>query len=217
MRTARILMGAPLAVKGERGHTTPAPRRTQAERRAATRRALLDAARELFAEKGFAATGREEIAEAAGVTRGALYHHFSSKGDVFRAVFEELEAETMAKVMVAAVKESDPLESMVQGAMAYLDAALDPAVQRVILIDGPSVLGWEVQKEISDAHGLGLVREALEGLMAAGVIEEQPVEPLAHVLMAALHEAALLVARADRPRRARAEVGQTVRAIISRL
>jgi AcrR family transcriptional regulator len=192
-------------------------RRTQAERSATTRGALLRAARELFAQKGYAATGREEIVEAAGVTRGALYHHFANKEDVFRAVFEELEAETMAKVVEAAMGSPDPMSSMQLGAMAYLDAALDPAVQRVVLIDGPSVLGWETQKEISDAHGLGLVREALGNLMAAGLIAEQPVEPLAHVLMAALHEAALFVARAKKPKAARAEVGKTVAAIISRL
>jgi AcrR family transcriptional regulator len=211
-----------MPVKGEPGHSresraTGAARRTQAERRATTRAALLRAARDLFAAKGYAATGREEIAEAAGVTRGALYHHFASKGDVFRAVFEELEAETMAKVVEAAVGSSDPMTSMQLGAMAYLDAALDPAVQRVVLIDGPSVLGWELQKEIADAHGLGLVREALDNLMKAGVIESQPVEPLAHVLMAALHEAALYVARASKPKAARAQVGRTIETILAGL
>jgi AcrR family transcriptional regulator len=211
-----------MAVKGDPGHSAAGhaaegTRRTQAERRATTRAALLRSARDLFAAKGYAATGREEIAEAAGVTRGALYHHFASKAEVFRAVFEELEGETMGKVMEAAVGSTDPMASMQLGAMAYLDAALDPAVQRVVLIDGPSVLGWELQKEIANAHGLGLVREALTNLMAAGIIDQQPVEPLAHVLMAALHEAALLVARADDPTAARDEVGQTVSAILARL
>jgi AcrR family transcriptional regulator len=205
-----------MAVNSGSGHNRPA-RRTQAERSAATRGALLRAARELFARKGYAATGREEIVDAAGVTRGALYHHFANKADVFRAVFEELEAETMAKVVEAAVTTPDPMRSMQRGAMAFLDAALDPAVQRVVLIDGPSVLGWEVQKEISDAHGLGLVREALDNLMQAGLIAQQPVEPLAHVLMAALHEAALLVARAADPEATRATVGTTVERIIAGL
>jgi AcrR family transcriptional regulator len=197
--------------------TKPEPRRTQAERTAATRGALLAAARGLFAEKGYAATGGEEIVEAAGVTRGAMYHHFANKAEVFRAVFEELEAETMARIVEAAMGSEEPLASMQLGAMAYLDAALDPAVQRVVLLDGPSVLGWELQKEISDAHGLGLVREALNNLMGGGLIAQQPVEPLAHVLMAALHEAALYVARAKSKRTARAEVGQTVAAIIAAL
>lgn len=197
--------------------TRPAVRRTQAERTTATRAALLRSARGLFAEKGFAATGGEEIAEAAGVTRGAMYHHFATKHDVFRSVFEELEAETMAKVVEAAMGSDEPLASMQRGAMAYLDAALDPAVQQVVLLDGPSVLGWELQKEISEAHGLGLVREALENLMAAKLIERQPVEPLAHVLMAALHEAALYVARAKQKRAARAQVGHTIASIIGAL
>ena len=205
-----------MAVNSGSGHNRPA-RRTQAERTAATRGALLRAARELFARKGYAATGREEIVDAAGVTRGALYHHFANKEGVFRAVFEELEAETMAKVVEAAVTTPDPMRSMQRGALAFLDAALDPAVQRVVLIDGPSVLGWEVQKEISDAHGLGLVREALDNLMQAGLIAKQPVEPLAHVLMAALHEASLLVARSADPKKTRAAVGTTVERIIAGL
>lgn len=197
--------------------TKPAVRRTQAERTTATRSALLRSARSLFADKGFAATNGEEIAEAAGVTRGAMYHHFATKHHVFRAVFEELEAETMEKVVQAAMGSDDPLASMQRGAMAYLDAALDPAVQQVVLLDGPSVLGWEQQKEISDAHGLGLVREALESLMAAKLIEPQPVEPLAHVLMAALHEAALYVARANDKLAARTQVGRTIASIIAAL
>lgn len=203
-----------MAVNRDVGHRT---RRTQAERSAATRRALLDAARKLFAEKGYLATGREEIVEAAGVTRGAMYHHFAGKEDLFRAVYEELEQEIVGRVSAAAVKHADPVERLAVGSQAYLDAAMDPAVQRVILLDGPSVLDWTTREEIAEVCGLGLIREVLRQAMDAGRIERRPVEPLAHVLMAGLHEAALYLARSDKPRVARKEVGAVVERILAGL
>lgn len=203
-----------MAVNREVGHRE---RRTQAERSAATRAALLTAARKLFGEKGYAATGREEIVELAGVTRGALYHHFANKEDVFRAVYEELEQEIMARVAAAAVKVHDPMEQLAVGSQAYLDAALDPVVQQVMLLDCPSVLGWEVRQEIAETYGLGLIREVLRSAMDAGHIEQRPVEPLAHVLLAGLHEAALFVARSAQPRKARREVGDVVERILEGL
>ena len=203
-----------MAVNREVGHRS---RRTQAERSAATRGALLAAARRLFGEKGYLATGREEIVEAAGVTRGAMYHHFAGKEDLFRAVYEELEHEILATVSAAAVKFGDPLEQLVVGSQAYLDAAMDAAVQRVILLDGPSVLDWTTREEIAETCGLGLIREVLRQAMAAGRLEKRPVEPLAHVLMAGLHEAALYLARSDKPRTARKEVGEVVRRMLEAL
>lgn len=202
---------------GDTGHTGPT-RRTQAERSATTRAALVDAARRLFAEKGYAATGREEIVDAAGVTRGALYHHFANKEDVFRAVYEQLEKEIVEAVAIAALTTKDPLEQLRRGSQAYLDVALDdPAVQRVVLIDAPSVLGWEARREIAEQYGLGMIREALRAVMEAGVVERQPVEPLAHVLLAALHEAALFIATADDKRRARKDVGRTLERLLTAL
>lgn len=201
---------------GDIGHSQG--RRSQADRSAATRGALLAAARELFATKGFAATGREEIVEAAGVTRGALYHHFANKEDVFRSVFVELETEVGAKVAAAAgAAGDDPMAQFRDGARAFLDAALDPAVQQVVLIDAPSVLGWEERAALSETYGLGLVRDGLRALMDAGAIDPQPVDPLAHVLLAALHEAALFVARASDHDRARAEVGTIVDRLVDNL
>jgi AcrR family transcriptional regulator len=203
------------------GHTDagarPGPRRTQAERSASTRAALLGAARRLFAEHGFAATGREEIVDAAGVTRGALYHHFDGKEDLFRAVYEQLEIEIVDAVVRAASRSPDPMAQLRLGTKAYLEAAGDPAVQRVMLIDAPSVLGYETRRRIAEAHGLGLVREVLRAAMAAGAVKRQPVEPLAHLLLAALHEAALFVAQASDQRRARREVGETVDTLLAGL
>jgi AcrR family transcriptional regulator len=198
-----------VAVKSERPERQ---RRSQAERSAATRGALVRAARELFARDGYAATGREAIVERAGVTRGAMYHHFADKEALFRAVFEEIEAEVMAKAAEAAmtVSPDDPLGQLRAGSLAYLDIALDPAVQRVCLLDAPSVLSPAVRQEVLDASAVGLVREVLKAAMDTGALAAQPLEPLTHVLLAALHEAALYVARAEDHAAARAEVGTTI-------
>jgi AcrR family transcriptional regulator len=193
--------------------------RTQAERTASTRRALLDAGRALFAANGYADTPREEIVERAGVTRGALHHHFGRKQDLFQAVFEDLEEDIGARVMEAAVRAApdDPMAQLRLGCQAFLDAALDPAVQRIVLLDAPSVLGWEGWREVEARHGLGMVTEAIRAVMAAGQIDEQPVEPLAHIVLAALNEAALLVAGADDPKATRITVGQMLDRLLSRL
>lgn len=193
-------------------------RRTQAERSATTRAALLRAARELFAANGFVATNREQIAERAGVTRGALYHHFGSKERLFRDVVEELEREIGERVMLAAAAAgNDAAEELRLGCMAFLDACLDPAVQRIVLIEAPVVLGWDQWREIDEKHGLMLVTTALQSVVDSGQMAPVAVEPLAHLLMGALNEAALLVATATKPRVARAEVGRTVQLVLDRL
>ena len=179
---------------------------TKAEQADATRTALSAAARQLFTERGYAATTTTEIVERAGVTRGALYHHFAAKDELFRAVFEQLEGEVTKHVAEEALTSPDPLEQLRRGTRAYLDACIDPAVQRVVLLDGPSVLGWETWQEIEQRYGYGLVVAGVEAAMAAGLIASQPVEALAHVLFGALTEAGMVVARADDPRASRTEM-----------
>jgi AcrR family transcriptional regulator len=179
---------------------------TKAEQADATRSALSAAARQLFTERGYAATSTTEIVERAGVTRGALYHHFAAKDELFRAVFEQLEGEVTRRVAEEALTSADPLEQLRRGTRAYLDACIDPAVQRVVLLDGPSVLGWETWQEIEQRYGYGLVVAGVEAAIGAGLISAQPVEPLAHVLFGALTEAGMVVARADEPRRARVDM-----------
>ena len=173
------------------------PRRS--EQADATRTALIAVARALFTERGYAATSTTEIVERAGVTRGALYHHFPAKDDVFRAVFEQLEDEVTKQVASAALSGTDPFEQFRLGSRAYLDACLDPAVQRVVLVEGPSVLGWERWQEVEQRYGYGIVVAGVEAAMAAGLIETQPVAPLAHVLFGALTEAGIVVARSEDP------------------
>jgi AcrR family transcriptional regulator len=185
-----------------------APRSRKAEQSEATRAALMAAARELFALRGYADVGTEEIVRAAGVTRGALYHHFSGKLDLFAAVYEELERELVEGVARSAeLQTSDPLEVLRIGAQAFLDACEDPAVERIALLDAPAVLGWERWREIGMRYGLGVVQATLQAAIDAGVIEQQPAEPLAHMILGAIDEGAMLVARADDRGETRAAVG----------
>jgi AcrR family transcriptional regulator len=194
-------------------------KRTQAERSESTRDALIEAARALFAERGYAAVGTEEIVRAAGVTRGALYHHFGGKRDLFEAVYERVESELAQRIATEALAAdaTSPLEAMRAGAEMFLRAATEPEAQRIALLDGPAVLGWDRWREIAAEHGLGLIEATLQAAVEAGAIHEQPVRPLAHVLMGALDEAAMLVARADDPERMRAEVGHTLDSLLAAL
>ena len=178
----------------------------KAEQSDATRSSLLRVARELFTEQGYAATSTTEIADRAGVTRGALYHHFAAKDDLFRAVFEELEAEVADHVAREALVGADPLEQLRLGSRAFLDACVDPAVQRIVLLEGPGVLGWETWQEIEERYGYGLVAGGVEAVIAAGLVDAQPVSPLAHVLFGALSQAGLMVARADDAGSARSDM-----------
>jgi AcrR family transcriptional regulator len=163
----------------------------------ATREALIEAALELFTERGYAAVGTEEIVARAKVTRGALYHHFEDKRDLFRAVFQRVEGGLMERIGARMKAASDPWELMVNGMRSFLDACEEPAVKQVALTDAPSVLGWQEWREI-------------DGAVAAGVLRPIAVEPMAHLFVAALSEAAFVIAYADRPRKARAEVEEAL-------
>ena len=188
------------------------------QQRETTIAALIAAARELFAERGYAAVGTEEIVQHAGVTRGALYHHFKGgKEDLFRAVLVQISAETTRRVVQAAANTSDPWEALVVGADAFLDASAGREVQQIMLVDGPSVLGWDVWRAADGDYALSMLEAALQRAIDAGRLIDQPARALAHVLMGALDEAAMVVARADDPEQARAEMGQTVRRLLEGL
>jgi AcrR family transcriptional regulator len=162
----------------------------------ATRRRLVTAARTLFGARGYADVGTEEIVRAAGVTRGALYHQFRDKADLFAAVAEEIEAEIAERVAAGAAG-VDPVGALRSGARLFLDACAEPEVERIILLDAPAVLGWEGWRDLAGRYGLGLVQFGLRAAIEAGAIVPQPVAPLAHVLIGALNESALYVARAE--------------------
>jgi AcrR family transcriptional regulator len=170
----------------------------------ATRRQLVTAARALFGARGYAGVGTEEIVRAAGVTRGALYHQFRDKADLFAAVAEEVEAEIADRIAAgAAGAAADPLAGLRVGGRLFLDACAEPEVERIILLDAPAVLGWEAWRDLAGRYGLGLIQFALQSAMDAGAIVQQPVVPLAHVLIGALDECALYIAQAEDPAAAR--------------
>jgi len=189
------------------------------ERSEATRAALIAAARPLFAARGFTGVGTEEIVRAAGVTRGALYHQFRDKQDLFAAVFEQLELEIAQRtgMAAAAAGTDDALVELRVGAEAWLDACTEPEVQRIVLLDGPAVLGWERWREIGMRYSLGLMEGVLQLAVDGGQIAPQPVRALAYVLLGAVDEAAMYVATAEDPKAARAEVGEVLDRLLAAL
>jgi len=164
----------------------------------ATRAKLLSAARELFGARGYASVGTEEVVRAAGVTRGALYHQFADKRELFEAVYEQLEQEI---IEVAAGRMTEHADDMLAAFRAacrgWIEVCLRPEVERIVLLDAPAVLGWETWREIGERYGLGAVIVSLETGMASGAFTRQPVRPLAHVIVGALDELALYVVRAE--------------------
>ena len=197
--------------------TSVRTRPTQAERTAKTRAALLAAARELFTEKGFAGTGREEIAERAGVTRGALYHHFSSKADVASAVVDELEAELVDRVVAAARTGTGSFDQIQRSCRAYLDACTEPAVVRILLTDAPAVFGMAELRNRSVDTCVRLLSTALTNAAREGIDVPGPPDVAAHLLLGMLNEAAMLVGAAPDPTAARDQVGATVDAFLTTL
>jgi AcrR family transcriptional regulator len=194
-------------------------RRTQAERAAETREALIAAARPLFAAQGFADVALETIVRAAGVTRGALYHHFADKTELFAAVFEQVEAQVAAQMgeAIAESNETDPVEVMRLGAEFWLDACSDREVQRIVLVDAPAVLGWTRWTEIGNRYNIGLVRALLTTAVETGRIPAQPIEATALTILGAMREATLYVARADDHDQAREDAGVVMNRLIKAL
>jgi AcrR family transcriptional regulator len=194
-----------------------APGGRQRERSDATRTALTEAAARLFGERGFTDTPTEEIVRAAGVTRGALYHHFTDKEDLFRAVFEGVEEQLVARAAEAVERSEDLKAGLLAGCNEFLDACLEPEVQRIALIDGPAVLGWDEWRKIDERYALGLITMGITAAIAEGVIDPQPARPLAQMLLGALTEAAMLIARSDDVTTTRAEVGTIVERLLTGL
>ncbi|OBH56669.1 TetR/AcrR family transcriptional regulator [Mycobacterium sp. E2479] len=194
-------------------------RRTQAERAAETRDALIGAARPLFASVGFADASLETIVRNAGVTRGALYHHFADKTELFAAVFERVEGEMAARMgeAVAASGHSDPVEIMRLCSGLWLDACAEPEIQRIVLLEALAILGWERWSDIGQRYNIGFVTGLLTDAIESGSIPHQPVEATALTIMGALREATLYIARADDQRKARADAGAVMDRLIDAL
>lgn len=167
----------------------------RAEQRAATRQALLAEGRRRFAADGYPHVVLAEVAQAAGVTKGAAYHHFDSKAGLFRAVVAEVQHELGQRVATAAEEHEGLWEQLRAGCRAFLAAGADPAVRQILLVDAPAVLGWDEWRALDEESSARHLTEALTVLMDAGIIADQPVEPLARLLSGAMNEAALWLAR----------------------
>jgi len=173
---------------------------TRVEQGRATRAALIKVATELFAAHGYEATAIPAILQAAGVSRGALYHHFESKEALFEAVLESVEADVMARATRAAAAARDPLDGLRRGCAAYLALCREPRVRQISLIDAPAVVGWQRWREIDEQHAFGIVKGAIAAIAVDGRPKPELVDVVAHMVLASLVEVALLVARADEGR-----------------
>lgn len=180
--------------------------RTQADRTAETRGALLNAARALFAARGYAATATDDVVQRAGVTRGALYHHFANKRDLFRAVVEQIEEEIDHQMRDAADSGGGVWECIVRGIDAFFDACATADVRQILLMDGPSVLGWETWHAIDARYALAQIEESLAGLVEADNRLPASPQSLALLLYGATLEAAMYLAHAEDAPAARTEL-----------
>ena len=174
------------------------PRGSQAERTQKSRQALTAAAMRLFAEQGFAATSTEAVLAAAGLTRGELYHHFKDKRDLFDAVCQRLHAETAAALLEAAEAQPDPVDGLIAGCLTFVDQVARPEARRILLIDGPSVLGWARWNEIDRAHGFGLLVAGVREAVEAGALAGDP-EVIAHLLNGGLNQGVVWAAQSADP------------------
>jgi AcrR family transcriptional regulator len=190
---------------------------TQAERTEATRGRLIATGRRLFGEKGFAATSTEEILSEAEVSRGALYHHFSSKTDLFRATFEAVEEELTAKLLEVATGggETDPIMILELGFNAFLDQCVNPEVQRIVMLDAPTVLGWDTWHELDERYAFGTIKAVLAVAAESGRIDAEAVDSLTHLLVGAVMQAGMVVARADDPAAAKRLLGESFARLVS--
>jgi AcrR family transcriptional regulator len=191
-------------------------RRTQHERSAATRAALIEAARRLWGARGYAAVGTPEIAAEAGVTRGAMYHQFADKAALFLAVAEAVEVHVTTSLAdhVVASGATDPAWALRAAADGWLEVCEEPEVRQILLVDGPVVLGWAGFRDMTLRHGLGLTEAMLQAAIDAGQLAPQPTRPMAHVFIGALDEAAMYVAGAEDREAARADVSKVLHLLL---
>ncbi|MEU6561260.1 TetR/AcrR family transcriptional regulator [Nocardia nova] len=196
------------------------PRRSQEDRSRATRADLEAAGRRLFAERGYTAVSAEEIVAAAGVTRGALHHHYGDKRGLFVAVLEQLEVdntEEVRRVLADLPDSTDPLAAMAIGLHAFLEISRRPESVRIAMSDGPAVLGWQGWREMESRHGLRLITDQLQQAVDDGLAPALPVRTLAQLILAAIIEAGMIVAHAEDPETAGTEAEQCILMMVSGL
>ncbi len=194
--------------------TAPGKRAAQGR---ATRGQLIEVATSLFADRGYEGTSIEAVLAAAGVSRGALYHHFAGKEALFKAVLQALSERVTAQVTEAIRDCTDPVDAMHTGALAWIDLAGDPVIQRVMLVDAVSVLGWEQWQAMDEGRTVGATRAMLQAVSDSGRLPQELVGPFSYMIVAALDEAAMVVARAPDSGAAVAEGRRAVEELLNRL
>lgn len=193
-----------------------APGKRAAQGRA-TRGQLIEVATRLFAEHGYEGTSIEAVLSAAGVSRGALYHHFAGKEALFEAVVSAVSEQVTVKLTETVQGCADPLDAMRTAALAWIDLAADPVIQRVVLVDAPSVLGWDRWRAMDDGRTLGAMRVMLQAISDSGRLPAELVGPFSHMILAALDEIVLVIARAPDSKAAVGEGRMAVQALLDRL
>jgi AcrR family transcriptional regulator len=189
---------------------------SQAERRAGTVAAIHTAARELFAKRGFSATTIDDIAKRAGVAKGAVYHHFGSKEEIFERVLDGIFLEIAARLRAAAGAGRDLFDAMVKGTEIYLERVTAPEVKRIVLVDGPAVLGWNKWREIDQRHFGRMLRTPLAQMLGEKM-NAADIEAQFHLLSGAITEAALISATSKNPRKKAQELSSGLRLLLTGL
>jgi AcrR family transcriptional regulator len=193
-----------------------APGKRAAQGRA-TRGQLIEVATRLFAEHGYEGTSIEAVLSAAGVSRGALYHHFAGKEALFEAVVSAVSEQVTVELTETVQGCDDPLDAMRTAAVAWIDLAADPVIQRIVLVDAPSVLGWDRWRAMDDGRTLGAMRAMLQAISDSGRLPAELVGPFSHMILAALDEIVMVIARAPDSTAAVAEGRMAVKALLDRL
>jgi AcrR family transcriptional regulator len=190
---------------------------TKAEQRAETMRRLISVARTQFTEHGYAQSSTETIVRLAGVTRGALYHHFGNKEGLFRAVVAEVQRDVARRVAQASQAAVHPWDQLLVGCRAFLRASLEPDVQRIMLIDGPATIGWEAWRQMDAENAMRLLEEGIRELVDMRLIEVASVSAATHLLSGAMNEAVLWIARSEQPHEALDETIATLEQLLAGL
>ena len=190
---------------------------TKAQQRQETMQTLIDLSRDMFAAQGFANTALEDIVQKAGVTRGALYHHSGNKEGLFKATLDTVQAEVALRIEQAAQQHDDPWQQLIAGCEAFLEANTDPTIQRIMLVDGPAVLGWEAWRETDEKNSVRLLREGLDDLQQRGIIKSLPLQALTQLLSGAMNELALWIVQAHEPEAALEDAKRTLNEVLNGL
>jgi len=190
---------------------------TKAQQREATTARLIEIACEVFTQNGYASASTEEIVQLAGVTRGALYHHFGSKEGLFQAVLGHLQRQVAQRIDTVTADHQNIWEQVIAGCMVFLEVSLEPQVQRIMLIDAPAVLGWSLWRELDAQNSMKSLREGLAELIDQKQLPQLPLDALTHLLSGAMNEAALWIAQSDDPKTTLDEAKQALKYLLTTL